>query len=155
MPVHCEKDLHLLVALTDSSGRRFDNFSSLALEWSLSNSGLATVAHPDLLHTDIIVSDEGLQSVRCECFRPLCYPQCSAVAWEVKRQGGAQILWSVAVALIFTWNADFSLVVDWTPDTLAFIYGNQIIVAELQQRKWEFLWQWLIAQVQQDSPHKM
>ena len=87
--MHCEKDLHLLVALTDSSGRRFDNFSSLALEWSLSNAGLATVAHPDLLHTDVIVSDEGPQSVRCERFRPRSCPWCSGVAWEVKWQGGA------------------------------------------------------------------
>ena len=68
MPVHCKKDLHLQVALTDSSGRRFDNFSSLALDWSVSNNVLATVVHPELLYTDVIVSEDGFQSVRCECY---------------------------------------------------------------------------------------
>ena len=68
MPVHCEKDLHLQVALTDSSGRRFDNFSSLALDWLVSSTDLATVVHPQLLYTDVITIEEGLNSVRCECY---------------------------------------------------------------------------------------
>ena len=66
MPVHCEKDLRLQVALTDSSGRRFDNFSSLHLEWSVSNSVLAALVHPEVLHTDVITSEEGVHSVRCK-----------------------------------------------------------------------------------------
>ncbi|KAL8601946.1 hypothetical protein ACOMHN_008438 [Nucella lapillus] len=64
MPVHCEKDLRLQVALTDSSGRRFDNFSSLSLDWSLSDAGLASVLHPELLLTEVITVDDGAGSVR-------------------------------------------------------------------------------------------
>ncbi|KAK7447124.1 hypothetical protein BaRGS_00040214 [Batillaria attramentaria] len=64
MPVHCEKDLRLQVALTDSSGRRFDNFSSLALEWSVSSSLLASILHQDTLQTEEVMSEEGVRSVR-------------------------------------------------------------------------------------------
>ncbi|XP_070200007.1 nuclear pore membrane glycoprotein 210-like [Littorina saxatilis] len=64
MPVHCKKDLRLQVALTDSSGNRFDNFSSLALDWSVSDTTLATVVHPEFLRSDILTSDEGLLTIR-------------------------------------------------------------------------------------------
>ncbi|XP_076471495.1 nuclear pore membrane glycoprotein 210-like [Babylonia areolata] len=64
MPVHCEKDLRLQVALTDSSGRRFDNFSSLLLEWSVPGSGLASVLHPNQLYTEVVTSDDGNGALR-------------------------------------------------------------------------------------------
>ncbi len=41
MPVHNYKDLDILVSVTDSSGRKFDNFSSLAFDWTLSNPNVA------------------------------------------------------------------------------------------------------------------
>ena len=64
MPVHCEKDLNIEVSVTDSSGRRFDNISSLNLEWSVSNRQLASVLHPEQLLTEVISNGEGGGNVR-------------------------------------------------------------------------------------------
>ena len=41
IPVHNYKDLDILVSVTDSNGRKFDNFSSLAFDWTLSNTDVA------------------------------------------------------------------------------------------------------------------
>ncbi|XP_074660511.1 nuclear pore membrane glycoprotein 210-like [Tubulanus polymorphus] len=41
IPVHSHKDLDINVLVTDSNGRRFDNFSSLAIDWKLSDNSLA------------------------------------------------------------------------------------------------------------------
>ncbi|GFN96241.1 nuclear pore membrane glycoprotein 210-like [Plakobranchus ocellatus] len=60
MPVHYNKDLDLLVTVTDSSGRRFDNFSSLDLSWTLSTSSLAELLHArGDLRTDVQVEPSG------------------------------------------------------------------------------------------------
>ena len=54
MPVYCQKDLDLLVTITDSSGRRLDNISSLVLDWSVSAAQLVQLVHTKELriHTD-------------------------------------------------------------------------------------------------------
>ncbi|XP_062607902.1 nuclear pore membrane glycoprotein 210-like [Saccostrea cucullata] len=43
IPVHCQRDLDILVTVTDSLGRKFDNFSSLDFQWSVSDQSLATL----------------------------------------------------------------------------------------------------------------
>ncbi|GFS06156.1 nuclear pore membrane glycoprotein 210-like [Elysia marginata] len=60
MPVHYNKDLDLLVTVTDSSGRRFDNFSSLDLSWTVSPPHLGELIQPrGELRTDIQVEASG------------------------------------------------------------------------------------------------
>ncbi|RUS72155.1 hypothetical protein EGW08_020082, partial [Elysia chlorotica] len=60
MPVHYNKDLDLLVTVTDSSGRRFDNFSSLDLSWTISTRRLAELVEPrGELRTDVLVEASG------------------------------------------------------------------------------------------------
>lgn len=47
---HCYKPLQLEVIVTDSENRKFDNVSSLALKWDLSDDSLAsTPAEPSSL----------------------------------------------------------------------------------------------------------
>ncbi|XP_022313260.2 nuclear pore membrane glycoprotein 210-like [Crassostrea virginica] len=41
IPVHCQRELDILVTVTDSLGRKFDNFSSLDFHWSVSDQSLA------------------------------------------------------------------------------------------------------------------
>lgn len=42
IPVHCRRDLDILITVTDSNGRKFDNFSSLVFDWTLSDQSLAS-----------------------------------------------------------------------------------------------------------------
>ena len=67
MPVHYNKDLDLLVTVTDSSGRRFDNFSSLDLSWTVSVKHLAELLQPrGELRTDIQVETSGRKILSSE-----------------------------------------------------------------------------------------
>ncbi|XP_048780768.2 nuclear pore membrane glycoprotein 210-like isoform X2 [Ostrea edulis] len=43
IPIHCQRDLDIVVTVTDSLGRKFDNFSSLDFHWSVSDQSLATL----------------------------------------------------------------------------------------------------------------
>ncbi|XP_052692934.1 nuclear pore membrane glycoprotein 210-like [Crassostrea angulata] len=43
IPVHCQRNLDILVTVTDSLGRKFDNFSSLDFQWMVSDRSLATL----------------------------------------------------------------------------------------------------------------
>lgn len=62
-PVHCWKDLDILVTVTDSSGRRFDNFSSLSLSWGISPSSLARLTYAKELRSDVEVLPDGRKLV--------------------------------------------------------------------------------------------
>ncbi|VDI43866.1 nuclear pore complex protein Nup210, partial [Mytilus galloprovincialis] len=42
IPVHCRRDLDIQITVTDSNGRKFDNFSSLVFDWTLSDQSLAS-----------------------------------------------------------------------------------------------------------------
>ncbi|XP_071099780.1 nuclear pore membrane glycoprotein 210-like isoform X2 [Haliotis cracherodii] len=64
IPIHCEYDRDILVTVTDSSGRKFDNFSSLAIDWSVSSTSLASIPTPDDLTTDITSTQDGKKLVR-------------------------------------------------------------------------------------------
>ncbi|XP_067655062.1 nuclear pore membrane glycoprotein 210-like isoform X1 [Haliotis asinina] len=64
IPIHCEYERDILVTVTDSSGRRFDNFSSLAITWSVSSTSLASIPNPDELTTDITSSQDSKKIVR-------------------------------------------------------------------------------------------
>jgi hypothetical protein len=43
-----------MITVTDSNGRKFDNFSSLVFDWSLSNPSLAFLSDSISLSTEII-----------------------------------------------------------------------------------------------------
>ncbi|XP_055899109.1 nuclear pore membrane glycoprotein 210-like [Biomphalaria glabrata] len=63
MPIHYAKDLELLVVVTDSSGRRFDNFSSLAIEWSVSAPNLADLLYTKDLKSQLDVHSSGKKTL--------------------------------------------------------------------------------------------
>ncbi|KAH9518820.1 hypothetical protein Btru_006348 [Bulinus truncatus] len=63
MPVHYAKDLDLLVMVTDSSGRRFDNLSSLAIEWTVSASSLADLVYLRELKSHLDVQSNGKKTL--------------------------------------------------------------------------------------------
>ncbi|XP_050414022.1 nuclear pore membrane glycoprotein 210 isoform X1 [Patella vulgata] len=59
IPVHCKKDLDVKAIVTDSSGRKFDNFSSLAIEWKVTENGLVTIRDVNQLTIDIQQDTDG------------------------------------------------------------------------------------------------
>ena len=63
IPVHCERDLNLLITVTDVNGRRFDNISSLEFEWSLSDKSLATLPLGGELESDVTVTPGGRKDI--------------------------------------------------------------------------------------------
>ncbi|ESO84308.1 hypothetical protein LOTGIDRAFT_236288 [Lottia gigantea] len=64
MPVHCKKDVNIQAIVTDSSGRKFDNFSSLAIEWKLSDNQLAELEDTTDLTVDITTDNDGKKLVK-------------------------------------------------------------------------------------------
>ena len=63
IPVHSYHDLHLGVIVTDSNGRRFNNFSSLAFDWELSDLTVAEFGNHGQLATNIQVAESGRKLV--------------------------------------------------------------------------------------------
>ncbi|XP_045135135.1 nuclear pore membrane glycoprotein 210-like [Portunus trituberculatus] len=61
---HCHKPLNMEVVVTDSEQRRFDNISSLALEWEVSNISLAAVPKQQLSVLPQSVSAQGQGALR-------------------------------------------------------------------------------------------
>ena len=43
VPAHCYLPLDISVGVSDAEGRNFDNFSSLLIDWKLSDSNLGTL----------------------------------------------------------------------------------------------------------------
>ncbi|XP_014675942.1 PREDICTED: nuclear pore membrane glycoprotein 210-like [Priapulus caudatus] len=43
IPAHCDRNVDILAILKDNNGRRFDNFSSLAIEWEINDQTLASL----------------------------------------------------------------------------------------------------------------
>ncbi|XP_041366942.1 nuclear pore membrane glycoprotein 210-like [Gigantopelta aegis] len=64
IPILCNKERDIEVIVTDSSGRRFDNISSLAIDWTISSRNLATIPQPANLHTDANTTPEGRKIVK-------------------------------------------------------------------------------------------
>ncbi|XP_059163994.1 nuclear pore membrane glycoprotein 210-like [Physella acuta] len=72
MPVHCGKDLDILVSVTDSIGRRFDNISSLAIEWTVLPTSLAELLYTKELKTHVDSQPDGKKSLLSyQTIRPL------------------------------------------------------------------------------------
>lgn len=63
IPVHCERDLNLLVTVTDANGRKFDNISSLEFVWKLSDPSLASIPEDGELESDITVTPGGRKDI--------------------------------------------------------------------------------------------
>ena len=59
VPVHSYRPLDVQVVVKDAEGRRFDNFSSLHFDWSLSDNALATFAAGSSDVTTEIFADYG------------------------------------------------------------------------------------------------
>ena len=66
MPIHCKKDLDILVTITDSSGRKFDNFSSLVIDWSVSSPQLADLKYNRELRADVELEANGKKMLSSE-----------------------------------------------------------------------------------------
>ncbi|KAG0718781.1 Nuclear pore membrane glycoprotein 210 [Chionoecetes opilio] len=65
---HCHKPLNLEVVVTDSEQRRFDNISSLALAWEVSNISLAAIPKQELSTLTQTVTAQGHASpIRSKC----------------------------------------------------------------------------------------
>ncbi|CAG5123932.1 unnamed protein product, partial [Candidula unifasciata] len=63
MPAHFGTDLDLVVTVIDSVGRHFDNFSSLAIDWTVSNPDLLELLHQKDLKTEPIDHERKTVSV--------------------------------------------------------------------------------------------
>ncbi|KAK3608986.1 hypothetical protein CHS0354_020538 [Potamilus streckersoni] len=63
VPVDCDQDLNLVVAVTDAHGRRFDNFSSLEFDWVLSDKSLGSLQESANLLDDVVLSPSGKKKV--------------------------------------------------------------------------------------------
>ena len=66
--MHCQRDLDILVTVTDSLGRKFDNFSSLDFHWSVSDQSLAILesSEDSSLQISSTSSKEGFNYIKCE-----------------------------------------------------------------------------------------
>ena len=68
IPVHGGRDLDLGVIVTDSNGRRFNNFSSLAFDWELSDENVAAFGNSGKMTTAVTTTDTGKSLVDSELF---------------------------------------------------------------------------------------
>ncbi|XP_060082895.1 nuclear pore membrane glycoprotein 210-like [Ylistrum balloti] len=64
VPVHCSRDLDILVTVTDSAGNKFDNFSSLEFEWTHTDHSLGSLALETGLMTEVTTSSEGVTTIK-------------------------------------------------------------------------------------------
>ena len=63
-PLYCGKDVDLLVTVVDDLGRSFDNFSSLLIDWTLSDQSLATFTDGSSVITDKAILDSGKRQLK-------------------------------------------------------------------------------------------
>lgn len=68
IPVHCQRNLDILVTVTDSLGRKFDNFSSLDFQWMVSDRSLATLEDTEdgSIQISTTSTKEGFNHVKCQ-----------------------------------------------------------------------------------------
>ena len=52
--------------MTDSNGRRFDNFSSLSFDWEVSNPAVAKMQQQGKLSTELSVTDNSRKIMTCK-----------------------------------------------------------------------------------------
>ena len=64
VPVHNYRSLQIQVTVTDGLGRKFDNFSSLALTWSLSDDKLASFSDNKQVTIETVAQDSGRQDIK-------------------------------------------------------------------------------------------
>ncbi|XP_021353376.1 nuclear pore membrane glycoprotein 210-like isoform X2 [Mizuhopecten yessoensis] len=64
VPVHCSRDLDILVTVTDSAGNKFDNISSLEFEWTHTDHSLGSLALESGLMSEVATSSEGVTTVK-------------------------------------------------------------------------------------------
>ena len=65
IPVHSYRDLDILVTVTDSNGRKFDNFSSLAFDWQISDQSLASFANNGEMTMALTTTELGRKIQKC------------------------------------------------------------------------------------------
>lgn len=58
------KDLQILVAVTDNNGRRFNNFSSLAFQWELTDVRLAAFLNNAEMQSEVVISGLGRKTTK-------------------------------------------------------------------------------------------
>ncbi|ELU01491.1 hypothetical protein CAPTEDRAFT_222865 [Capitella teleta] len=63
-PLYSGKHVDLQVTVLDESGRRFDNFSSLLIDWSISDQSLATFVDDETVITDRSVMESGMRNLK-------------------------------------------------------------------------------------------
>ena len=66
------RDLNLLVSVSDRDGRQFDNFSSVAIDWLLSDQSLASFEGEDIRMFDSVQAVGAKRDLRSECKIALC-----------------------------------------------------------------------------------
>lgn len=64
IPVHCQKGADLLVSVYDSKGRKFDNFSSLAVDWKISDTSLLALDTPPDVIQEPVTLESGAKKVK-------------------------------------------------------------------------------------------
>ena len=57
--MHNHKELAIHVMVTDSNGRKFDNFSSLAIDWELSDHSIAELGNSGQVSSKLTTTDLG------------------------------------------------------------------------------------------------
>ena len=66
VPVHNYCSLQMQVTVTDGEGRKFDNFSSLAFHWELSDGNLASLTDKSHVTMETVVLDSGRHVIKGE-----------------------------------------------------------------------------------------
>ncbi|KAK3103291.1 hypothetical protein FSP39_018237 [Pinctada imbricata] len=69
VPIHCNRDLDILVFVTDSFGKKFDNFSSLDIDWSVSDQSYGSLLKAD--STQLIIRTVDGSKVAIKNYRTL------------------------------------------------------------------------------------
>ncbi|XP_064601442.1 nuclear pore membrane glycoprotein 210-like [Liolophura sinensis] len=64
IPVHYHKGADLLVSVYDSKGRKFDNFSSLAVDWKISDISLLALDTPPDVFVETTTLESGAKKVK-------------------------------------------------------------------------------------------
>ena len=59
IPVPNYRDLEVTLTVTDSNGRKFDNFSSLAIGWDVSDLSIAQLDSDRPSATDLQIAESG------------------------------------------------------------------------------------------------
>lgn len=65
-PLYSGKDVDLQVIVLDESGCHFDNFSSLLIDWSISDESFAVFSSHEKIITDRSILESGERQLKCE-----------------------------------------------------------------------------------------